>query len=156
MVAVSAQGAGAQIVATGSVQYRAAAAGKPTTVEPCGQLSLPADGNVYRVYCDYGTLAEGAFVPARRLGGGGSARLVIPRADVNPLTVRLLDAGRDFLPAVLTNGDGNADWVVSRPHELVNPPAELYARARLQVLDGLRWVDVPQAVGYMSVPAPSK
>ena len=153
-VALFAGTAGAQVIVQPNVQYRAAVGGQPATAEPNSQISLPGDGNIYRVYCDYGILADGAFKATAGVSKGGASRIVIPKTGLNSTTVRLVETFDHLLPVSLSGANGNYNWSVSGPQTLTNPAAGLYARARIQVLDGTKWVDVPKAVTYAPVPIP--
>jgi hypothetical protein len=144
--------ADAQITTQPNVNYQAAANGKPATAEPQGIISLPADGSFYRVYCDYGTPAGG--FPSMAVSKGGPSQVVINKLGVHPTTLRLLEACRQVLPITFCDANGNTTWTVSAPHALTKPAAGLYVRARIQVLTGLQWIDVPMAVSYAPVPIP--
>lgn len=151
-VAVFAGTARAQLVTQPHVGYQAAGNGKPAMAEPGSVVSLPADGNFYRVYCDYGPIVDGTFKPDPAVNKGGPSRIVVNATAAKPMSVRFLGVCKHVLPITLTPQDGNAAWGVGRPHALTNPPAGLYVRARLQVLDGFLWADVPNTATYAPVP----
>jgi hypothetical protein len=126
----------AQIVTMTGVNYTQPVMAPPTkaTATPEGTMSLPADGEADRVYCDFGTVAGGTFAADVNVSAGGASVVVITRV----------------------GGKGAPQpWntVASGPFELTNPPAGLYCRARLQKqANGNQWPDVAGAVVYLPCP----
>jgi hypothetical protein len=142
----------AQIIFLTDVQYTPATERRPAAVESKGAMSLPADGNVYRVYCDYGRFGDGRFTPVAKAGKGGSSRMAINAAGVNPHVVTLFELLRDSpVPLTLGKAGGKAEWCVAAPHCPTDPGSKLYLRARIQMLCGGDWFDVPQAVAMREI-----
>ncbi|MBY0456343.1 MAG: hypothetical protein K2V38_03290 [Gemmataceae bacterium] len=110
------------------VQYKAAAGGNPASAQPKGTYSVSQKGT-YRVFIDYGTINNGVFTATPDVSKGGSS-------------------GNDI------NVVGNQNWIAAVRHDLKNPPANLYARARLQQLDAATgdWNNIEGVVAYKLCP----